>query len=158
MRRAYSVHVFLTRSVGGERQYLIFQRAPRDDLGLPAFFQGISGALEDQENFHDAAVREVFEETELRINRPIYSRFSHQYPIKEQWRKHYGAEPQQVEERVFTADISGMEDPVLSAEHTSFRWLRLAEALPLLTYGANAECLRRVDQLWSRAIGVAVLN
>lgn len=123
---------------------------------MPAFFQGISGALEDQESFHDAAVREVFEETALRIDRPVYSGFTHQYPIMEQWRKHYGAEPQQVEERVFTADISGMEDPVLSAEHTSFRWLRLSEALPLLTYGANAECLQRVDLLWSRAIGEAV--
>ncbi|MEN4751467.1 MULTISPECIES: NUDIX domain-containing protein [unclassified Pseudomonas] len=158
MRRAYSVHVFLTRSLGGERQYLIFQRAARNDLDLPAFFQGISGALEDQESFQDAAVREVFEETELRINSPIYSGFSHHYPIKEQWRKHYGAEPQQVEERVFTVDVSGMEDPVLSAEHTSFRWLRLTEALPLLTYGANAECLLSVDQLWSRAIGQAVPN
>ncbi len=33
-----------------------------------------------------------------------------------------------------------MEDPVLSAEHTSFHWLRRAEALPLLTYGADGEC------------------
>lgn len=158
MRRPYSVQVFLTRSIRNDRQYLIFQRFPRVDLGLPAFFQGISGALEDQESFEDAAIREVFEETGLRINSPIYAEFSHRYPIKDDWRNHYGAEPKEVEERVFTVDISGLADPVLSAEHTSWRWLRLNDALPLLTFGENAECLLRADQVWSRIIRPSCLT
>ena len=152
MRRPYSVHVFLTRSIGSERQYLIFQRSPRIDLGLPAFFQGISGALEDEESFEDAAIREVFEETELRINSPVYSGFSHRYPITDEWRKHYGAEPKEVEERVFTVDISGSADPVISAEHTSWRWLQLTDALALQTYSGNAEWILHVDKLLLRVI------
>ncbi|WP_161627599.1 NUDIX hydrolase [Pseudomonas viridiflava] len=150
MRRPFSAHIFLSRAIAGERQYLIFQRSPRTDLDLPAFFQGISGALEGQESFEEAAVREVFEETGIQINSPIYSGFSHRYPIKDKWRKHYGAAPKEVEERVFTVDISDSSDPVLSSEHTSWRWLPLTDALPLLTYGENAECLLRVDQLWSQ--------
>lgn len=147
-RRPYSIHVFLTRICAGERHYLIFQRVQRLDLALPAFYQGISGALEGHETFAQAAIREIREETALRVETPLDVGFSHWYPVKEQWRAHYGMEPTHVEERVFTADVSGRPDPVLSSEHMGWQWLTFTRALAVLTYGENAECLRRVEQYW----------
>lgn len=149
LRRPFSVQVFLTRRVANERQYLIFLRRERRDLGLPAFYQGVSGALEHGESFLQAAIREVLEETALTIKRPDDIGFSHDYPIKEQWRRHYGTGPEHVEERIFTAQIQADAEPLLSAEHSSWQWLSLIDALPLLGYGANAQCLRRVEQFWS---------
>jgi lipoyl(octanoyl) transferase/dATP pyrophosphohydrolase len=148
LRRPYSVQVFLTQVSSGVRHYLILQRMERLDLALPAFYQGVSGALEGHETFAQGAIREVREETALRVDMPLDVGFSHWYLVKEQWRAHYGSEPTYVEERVFTADVSGQPDPVLSFEHTGWQWLTFTRALAVLTYGENAECLRRVEQYW----------
>jgi len=56
--------------------------------------------------------------------------------------------PVEVEEHVFTVDISGSRDPALSAEHTSWASSSLADALSVLNYGNCAVSLRRVDQFW----------
>lgn len=148
LRRPYSVQMLLMQVRFGVRHYLILQRMERLDLALPAFYQGVSGALEGHETFAQGAIREVREETALRVDTPLDVGFSHWYPVKEQWRAHYGMEPTHVEERVFTADVSGQPDPVLSSEHTGWQWLTFTRALAVLTYGENAECLRRVEQYW----------
>lgn len=49
MRRPLSVHVFLVCQHEQQLQYLILQRKPRPELDLPAFHQGVSGALEHGE-------------------------------------------------------------------------------------------------------------
>ena len=82
LRRPHSVHVFLVRIVDGERSYLLLHRRARTDLDLPAFWQGVSGALDVDEDFPAAARREVEEETGLRPDRFVDTGFQHRYPVR----------------------------------------------------------------------------
>jgi 8-oxo-dGTP pyrophosphatase MutT (NUDIX family) len=145
MRRPHSVQVFLIRSVGSQRSYLLFQRNARPELGLPDFWQGVSGALELGETFGDAALREVAEETGLVLASVADTGFQHAYPIRPEWR-HYEPHATEVVERVFVAHVPPSSEPILSAEHQSWRWCLSSEAKALLTFGANAQCWQAVER------------
>ena len=146
MRLPFSVHVFLVRVVGDERSYLLFHRNARPELGLPAFWQVVSGALEPGESLADAALREVREETGLTLASVTDTGFCHRYPVRPEWRKWYGEEPEVIEEHVFYALVEPSAEPVLSTEHKSWRWCSLEEANHLLTFGANSMCLQAVER------------
>jgi dihydroneopterin triphosphate diphosphatase len=150
MRLPFSVQVFLTRVVNGERRYLLLQRTARPDLGLPPFWQGISGALEPGESFEQAARREVLEETGIQLNELTDTGFKHCYSIRDEWRVHYGEGRENVEEHIFSADVPATVEPKLSPEHTQWRWCSVAEAREQLTFGNNAECLRAVERACQR--------
>ena len=134
------------RVVEGRHSYLLFHRNPRPDLGLPAFWQGVSGALEPGESFTAAALREVAEETGIVLTSVSDSRFQHSYPIRAEWRPFYGPEPMEVKEQVFFAKVPVDVKPTLSKEHQSWRWCSVSEAAALLTFGGNAGCLRAVEE------------
>jgi lipoyl(octanoyl) transferase/dATP pyrophosphohydrolase len=115
-------------------------------LGLPEFWQGVSGALEPDESFSDAARREVAEETGFSLTAVVDAEFQHAYPIRPQWRPHYGPVPTEVVERVFFAQVAASAKPMLSTEHRSWRWCSPREAAELLTFGGNAQCLAAVER------------
>ena len=114
-------------------------------LALPAFWQGVTGALEPGETFCEAAVREVHEETSLLLPSVADVQFSHRFPIRPVWRDAYGEGPSEIEERVFCAAISEGTTPLLSEEHDDWRWCTFREAEQLLSFAANRECLRAVE-------------
>ena len=151
MRIPFSVQVFLVRVDAHELSYLLFLRRSRADLGLPAFWQGVSGALEPGESFVDAALREVREESGIALSSVVDTEFRHCYPIRPEWRKWYGDDPEVVEEHVLYALVVDSTEPVLSDEHSSWRWCSEKEALSLLTFGANSECLRAVARSLRKA-------
>ncbi len=111
-------------------------------LGLPDFWQGITGALESGEGYADAAKREVREETGIELESLADTGFEHIFPVQPEWCAFYGDEPTVIQERVFYAVVPPDIAPVLSAEHQESRWCTFHEAEPLLTFGATAECLR----------------
>ena len=78
-------------------------------------------------------------------NSSTWTGASHRYPIRPEWRPHYGLEATEVSEHVFFAHVPMSTEPVLSIEHKSWRWCSLSEAVGLLTFGANAQCLQVVD-------------
>jgi len=149
MRRPFSVQVFLIRGAESELSYLILHRNERPELGLPDFWQGISGALEAGETFSAAALREVSEETGIVLDCVTDTGFRHFYPIRPEWRQFYGPEPDVVEERVFYAHVMPSTEAVLSPEHKASRWCTFLEAASSLTFGSNAECLRSVNRALS---------
>ncbi|MBB5191397.1 8-oxo-dGTP pyrophosphatase MutT (NUDIX family) [Silvimonas terrae] len=141
-RLPFSAHVFLYRQRPEQaREYVLFLRHPRPELTLPAFWQGVSGALESGESFAAAARREVQEETGLILEHVSDVGFAQYYPIREAWRDAYGPTPTQVQEQVFCARIAPDAQPVLSGEHQHYQWLTLDEALPLLDFCDNRACL-----------------
>jgi 8-oxo-dGTP pyrophosphatase MutT (NUDIX family) len=151
MRLPFSVQIFLVSVVAGERFYLLLQRNARPELGLPDFWQGFSGALEPGESFADASIREVFEESGIALGSVCETGFRQYFPVRSEWRNSYGPEPKEVEEHIFYALVHHRIEPTLSAEHKSWRWCNVQEALKLLTFGANAECLQVVDDILSAA-------
>lgn len=150
MRLPYSVQVFLVRIIDDQYSYLLLHRHARSELGLPEFWQGVSGALETGESFADAARREVYEETAIVLGAIVDTGFEHVYPIRPEWRSSYGPGPSIVKERVFFAIVPAVTEPTLSAEHQALRWCSSMRAAELLTFGANAQCLHAVERSIAR--------
>lgn len=145
MRRPFSVNVFLYKIAAGKIEYLLLKRVPRTDLKISGFWQCVSGALENEENFTRAAQREVFEETGLRIETVTATGFQMTYPIKDEWRTLYGPDPLDVVEPVFFSEIQA--DPVLSEEHSNFEWLSYPEAYERLTFGDYQSAIQSVNNM-----------
>ena len=123
---------------------LLLQRNARPELALPDFWQGVSGALESGESFEAAAVREVAEETSIKLASVSSTGFEQAFPIKPEWRNSYGQEPTHVQEKVFYSIVPEPLPPKLSHEHKAFRWCSEREALALLTFGNNVQCVQAV--------------
>ncbi len=144
MRLPFSVQVFLVAKKGATWSVLLLQRRARPDLGLPDFWQGVTGALESGESFDQAAIREVREETSIELPVVAYTGFEQVFPIKPEWRKSYGDGPSHVQERVYFAVLPEAITPTLSVEHKRYLWCGESEAQELLTFGNNRLCLRSV--------------
>lgn len=144
-RMPISINVFLHDNDHAERRrYLVFRRPERKDLQLPSFWQGVTGAVEKGETLEAAAIREVKEETGIDLEGVHDTGFSFSYPIQDAWKTAYPSDAKHITEHVFFAKV--VSDPVLSKEHTAFRWVTFAEGLTLLTFGANPESLERVER------------
>ena len=146
MRRPLSVQVFVVASQGPALSVLLLRRVARPDLALPDFWQGITGALEDGETFEAAAIREVQEETSIRLDSVTPTGYEYSFPIRPEWRKSYGHGPTHVCERVFVGIVSDACIPVLSSEHSAYRWCSMSQAEELLAFGENRACLNAAWQ------------
>jgi dihydroneopterin triphosphate diphosphatase len=145
LRRPFSAHVFLyRRTVEGTFEFMLLFRRPRTSFGLPAFWQGITGALEAGESFADGARREVREETGLDGITLHFTGYATHYPIKPEWRVHFGDVPEQVEERAACGEVPAGSVPVLSDEHSDWGWFSVAQAMDLLVAGHNRESFESV--------------
>jgi 8-oxo-dGTP pyrophosphatase MutT (NUDIX family) len=147
MRQPFSVNVFLYRQVAGSVEYLILHRKPIPNFALPSFWQGVTGGMEEGECMEETAKREVLEETGITLNNLTNTHFSYEFPIKDEWRKSYGDGLNVIVETVFMAEID--QDPVLSDEHTEFKWVSSEIAKTFLTYGHNAKAFSVVDHILS---------
>jgi 8-oxo-dGTP pyrophosphatase MutT (NUDIX family) len=136
--------VFLVARHEAAWSVLLLQRNARPELALPDFWQGVSGALEPGESFEAAAIREVLEETAIKLSSASDTGFEQVFPIRLEWRATYGPDPTQVLEKVFYAAVPGKVRPKLSHEHKAFLWCSEAEALALLTFANNARCIEAV--------------
>lgn len=143
MREPNSINVFLYRMIEGRREYLLFKRTANPELALPAFWQGITGGMESGETLEEAALREVYEESGIKISNLLSSEYSYEYPIKEEWKANYSKDSSFIKEYVYSAQIK--EEPVLSNEHNDFGWFNLDKALELLSFGNNREALLHVE-------------
>ena len=144
MRRPFSVQAFLATPDQSIWSVLLLQRVARPDLALPDFWQGVSGALESEESFESAAIRELQEETAIQIPTVVSTGYEHRFPIKPEWRHSYGPEPTHVLEKVYFGVVASRLSPSLSSEHKAFRWCREAEAVELLKFGNNRRCVEAV--------------
>jgi 8-oxo-dGTP pyrophosphatase MutT (NUDIX family) len=151
MRLPFSVQVFLVARHEIAWSVLLLQRNARPELGLPDFWQGVSGALEPGESYEAAAIREVHEETAISLPSASDTGFEQVFPIRPEWRETYGPEPAQVREKVFYAVVPEQVRPELSHEHKAFRWCSEAQSLALLTFANNAQCAQAVFRALNEA-------
>jgi dihydroneopterin triphosphate diphosphatase len=143
MRQPTSVLIYPVALVNFEWKYLLFYRMPRPDLGLPSFWQGITGGLEGNESLDDAAQREFIEETGIFPSEIESIGFTCSIPLQEKWRHLYSEGIQEIIEHVFVTHLRRNQEPILSNEHDKSRWCTETEALKLLFYDGNKETLKR---------------
>ena len=147
MRQPFSVLVYPVRFIDGDWQYLLLQRVAIPKLGLMAFWQGITGGLEEGETLEQAATRELREETGLVPSRLEQIDYSYSFPIQDEWREFYAPGTQEIVEHVFIAFLCGKREPTLSTEHNEWQWCSADLGLKLLTFPGNIEALKRCHSL-----------
>ncbi len=100
-----------------------------------AYWQPVTGTVEQHEGYYEAACREPFEETAFSFESPPQD-IGYEFEFTSQ----YGV----TKERVFALKIENTETPKIdSKEHQDFQWIDPETALTLLKYPTNIEGLKR---------------
>ena len=114
-------------------EFLVAHRSP--DSG--GYWHPIAGGVEQGEEFHAAAVRELREETGLDATElQFLGEFAY---IRESWEDDPGL---RVHVEAFLVDVASGWEPELNDEHDDYRWLRREEATELLFWPEPAALLR----------------
>ena len=114
-------------------EFLVAHRSP--DSG--GYWHPIAGGVEQGEEFHAAAVRELREETGLDATElQFLGEFAY---IRESWEDDPGL---RVHVEAFLVDVASGWEPELNEEHDEYRWLPREEAAELLFWPEPAALLR----------------
>ena len=127
MAEVHAAGGLVWRRSGGAVEIVVVHRPRYDDWSLP------KGKLDEGESFEDAALREVEEETGLRIElgrflgETTYTDHKDREKLVRYWAMRC---------------VGGDFEP--DSEVDDVRWVPLAEAAPLLTYDFDRELVERV--------------
>ncbi|MCX7805443.1 MAG: NUDIX pyrophosphatase [Planctomycetota bacterium] len=137
--KGVSVVAFVFRQQANTVQFLMLKRSKERG----GFWQPVSGTIKGRETAAQAAMREVEEETGLRLRR---------YVVADAVNVFY----KEAEDTIYVEPVFGIEvadgKVTLSPEHILYRWCSPEDAMGLLPFEGNRVALRAV----CRAIGVPV--
>jgi len=109
------------------------------------FWQSVTGGLEWDESSHDAAVRELREETGLGPDGLRDAEFSQTFPIHPEWRSRYAPECDSNLEHVWYLEIDRAAGIQLNPmEHVNYDWLALPAAIARVNSWTNRDALERL--------------
>jgi lipoyl(octanoyl) transferase len=127
-----TVSVTLVRGRGSEVRVLLLRRRPERG----GFWQLVTGRLEPGEQPHEAAARELFEETGVRSD-VVDLEYRHAFAIGGV------VPPRLVEENGFAARCSEGLEVRLGDEHDAYEWVDVPTALARLPFQGLREGVRR---------------
>ena len=120
-------------------QVLVMQR--NDD---PAFWQSVTGTLEQGEKPIKTALREVLEETSIDIIESAYQLIDCQkintYEIRDRWKHRYPPGTPYNTEHVFVVEVANEQGIVLT-EHSAYLWLDKSSAMKKVWSDTNREAI-----------------
>ncbi|WP_289030634.1 dihydroneopterin triphosphate diphosphatase [uncultured Paraglaciecola sp.] len=120
-------------------QVLVMQR--NDD---PAFWQSVTGTLEEGEQPFDTAMREVLEETGIDIAQNGYQLRDCQkintYEIRDMWKHRYPPNTPFNTEYVFAVEVAN-DQAVILTEHSAYFWLDKQAAMEKVWSDTNREAI-----------------
>lgn len=143
MRQPISILVYPVRRSDEDWEYMLLRRVANSNLGLEAFWQGVTGGLEEGEDLTQAAKRELAEETGFVPSSLEKPEYAYSFPIQDEWKDMYSPEVNEIVEHVFIAFIDSSKKPILSHEHDKWEWCSVDQALGKLKYPGNIEALKQ---------------
>ena len=125
-------------------QVLLLERADK-----PGFWQSVTGSLEDGETPHDAAIREVREETGLDALAYKFEDWqaSNVYEIYPHWRHRYAPGVTENVEHLFGLELPAPVDVQLAPdEHVRYEWVDWRDAAKRVFSWTNVDALKRLGE------------
>lgn len=140
MNSCIAVHVI--KMINNQAEYLLLRRCSKF---LNGNWQMITGKVHEEESAIAAALRELFEETGLRPDRFYTADIVESFYLPEFDRICHSP--------VFVAFIDQEQEVTLSPhEHSDYKWLSIAEALPLLEFSGQRAALRHIEKQFVKKI------
>ena len=143
MRIPIQVLVYPVRKTNEEWEYLMLKRA----VNRGNFWQGVTGAPENEETLIEGAKRELYEETGYSPATIINTDISYIIPMEDRWKDIYPEGTNEIPEYLFIAKINHSNPPKIDPiEHNEWRWCDFDEALSLLRWEDNKRALEFVHK------------
>ncbi|MGD8977413.1 MAG: dihydroneopterin triphosphate diphosphatase [Gammaproteobacteria bacterium] len=109
------------------------------------FWQSVTGSLEGGETPTQAAVRELGEETGLDGGAIRNLGLVQTFPIAPAWRERYAPDVVENREHAFALCLESAAEPRINpAEHRTFRWLGVDQALETASSWTDAAAIRQI--------------
>lgn len=140
-----SVQVVIFAETGSSRRYLLLRRVAR----FGAFWQSVTGSLEEGETHRQAAVREVREETaiDLREDLLIDLDLVNTFEIAPQWRSRYAPGTTHNEEVCFALRVEECEVTIDAIEHDAYAWVDYQTAMSMLYWESSKRAFLATERL-----------
>ena len=142
MRAPFQILSIPYRIIDGTPLFCIFHRSDN------SYWQFIAGGGENGETLIEAAKRETFEEIGIEPSNMQQLECVAYVPaevIAESERQHWDKNTYVIPEHSFAFECDS--DPILSNEHTKYKWLTYDEARKLLTWDSNKVAMYEIDSI-----------
>jgi len=144
MRIPIQVLIYPVRKINEDWEYLMLRRV--ENRG--GFWQGVTGAPENDETLSEAAKRELYEETNYKPSNLIKTDISYIIPMEDRWIDIYPEGTEEIPEYLFIAKINGADPPKIDPiEHNRWKWCPYEEATNLLSLEDNKRALKAVKKI-----------
>ncbi len=141
MRIPIQVLIYPVRKINEDWEYLMLRRV--ENRG--GFWQGVTGAPENDETLSEGAKRELYEETGYIPLNLIKTDISYIIPMEDRWKEIYPEGTTEIPEYLFIAKIDESSPPKIDPiEHNAWKWCSYEEAMNLLSLEDNKRALEFV--------------
>jgi len=138
VRIPIQVLIYPVRKTNEKWEYLMLKRVKNRG----GFWQGVTGAPENEETFSEGALRELYEETAYNPSNLIKTDISYIIPMEDRWIDIYPVGTKEIPEYLFIAKIDETGPPKIDPiEHNDWKWCSYEEAMELLSLEDNKRAL-----------------